>query len=220
MITYPGRFVVILACAVAACNGAERERNVEHQQGPADTPTVQNSPHTGTPAVSVPDSVVPSNTLPLEKKDSVSIEGSMEPTTLKLIRPDGAEPPFTTYMPKDFVFEPLSSGEGTGYYFFTNFGGRRNPEAYLLLFVFPENTTRTDAVARVKAFVASRSSTAKPAEFEAFSFTKNNIRYASGIELRQHGNRFYYIARQYPAEMADGFGPRAHKITENWNWLQ
>ena len=149
----------------------------------------------------------------------MSIEGSMEPTTLKLIRPEGAEPPFTTYMPKDFVFEPVSSGEGTGYYFFTNFAGKRNSEAYLLLFVFPENTTQADAVARVKAFVTSRSSTVKPADYEAFSFTRNNVRYASGIELRQHGNRFYYIARQYPAEMADGFGPRAHKITENWNWL-
>jgi hypothetical protein len=220
MITYPGRFIVILACAIAACNGAEREREVEHQQGPADTPTIQNSPHTGTPAVSVPDGAAqPSNTLPLEKKDSIRIEGTMEPTTLKLIRPEGAEPSFTTYMPRDFVFEPASSGEGTGYYFFTNFAGRRNPEAYLLLFVFPPNTTQTDAVARVKAFVTSRSSTVKPADYEAFSFTKDNVRYASGIELRQHGNRFYYVARQYPVEMADGFGPRAHKITENWNWL-
>jgi hypothetical protein len=220
MSTYPGRFVVILACVIAACNAAERERDTEHQQGPADTPTVQNSPHTGTPAVSVPDSVTqPTNQLPLEKKDSVSIEGSMEPITLKLIRPDGAEPPFLTYMPKDFVFDPITSGEGTGYYFFTNFAGKRNSEAYLLLFVFPENTTREDAVARVKAFVSSRNSTVKPTDFEAFAFTKNNVRYASGIDLRQHGNRFYYIARQYPAEMADGFGPRAHKITESWQWL-
>src|SRR5688500_14162329 len=154
MITHPGRSVVILACVIAACNGAEQAREIDHQQGPADTPTVQNSPHTGTPAVSVPDSVAqPSNTLPLEKKDSVRIEGSMEPITLKLIKPEGADPAFTTYMPKDFVFDPVSSGEGTGYYFFTNFAGKRNPEAYLLLFVFPENTTQADAVARVKAFV-------------------------------------------------------------------
>jgi len=170
--------------------------------------------------VSVPDSVAqPSNTLPLEKKDSVRIEGSMESITLKLIKPEGADPAFTTYMPKDFVFDPVSSGEGTGYYFFTNFAGKRNPEAYLLLFVFPENTTQADAVARVKAFVASRNSTAKPADYEAFSFTKNNVRYASGIDLRQHGNLFYYISRHYPVEMADGFGPRAHKITESWKWL-
>ena len=221
MSTHPRKFVIILACVIAACNGAEERREIEHQQGPADTPMVQNSPHTGTPAVSVPDSgTQPMNQLPLEKKDSVSIEGSTEPITLKLIRPDGADPPFTTYMPKDFVFDPVSSGEGTGYYFYTNFAGKRNDDAYLLLYVFPSGTSREQAIARVKAFVASRSTTAKPGEYEAFAFTKSSVRYASGIDLRQHGDRFYYIARQYPVEMADGFGPRAHKITENWNWLK
>jgi hypothetical protein len=220
MITYPRKFVIILACMIAACNGAEKQREVEHQQGPSDTPTVQNSPHTGTPAVSVPDSSAqPSNQMPLEKKDSVRIEGSMEPITLKLIRPEGAEPRFMTYMPKDFAFDPINSGEGTGYYFFTNFAGRRNDEAYLLLYVFPSGTTRQQATARVKAFVASRSTTAKPAEYGAFAFTRNGVRYASGIDLRQQGDRFYYVARQYPVEMADGFGPRAAKITDNWKWL-
>ena len=224
MSAHQRRFLLILACVIAACNGPDREKEIEHQQSPADTPTVQNSPHTGTPAVTVPTdsggtgagrTLTP---LPQEKKDSIGIEGTNQPITLKLIHPPNADPPFMTYMPKDFVFDPVSSGEGTGYYFYTAFAGKRNPDAYLLLYVFPANTSREDAIARVKDFVSSRG-TAKPAEYEAFTFRKDGVQYAGGIDLRQHGNRYYYIARNYPVEMADGFGPRAAKITDNWKWL-
>lgn len=219
MITRSGRFLVILSCALAACNGKD-EQNAEHQISPADTPTVQNSPHTGTPSVSVPDdtSARTLTTLPQEKRDSIRLEGMMEPITLKLVHMTDADPPFTTYMPKDFVFERKSDGAGSDYHFYTAFGGKRNNDAYLLMHVFPAGTTREAAIAAVKAWVASRAAV-EPASFGSFQFRKSNVLHAGGIDLRQHGNRFYFVARNYPIEMADGFGPRANKITENWNWL-
>ena len=214
-------WLIILTFAVAACNGSSEQQGADHQAGPADTPTIQNSPHTGTPAVTTPldTGAQQMRYLPQEKKDSISIEGRTQPMTLKLIHPPNADPPFTTYIPSDFVFEETSSGEGTGYYFYTNFGGSRAEDAYLLLYVFPANTTREDAIARVKAWVASRSANVQPAQFGQFGFQNDGKRYFAGIDLRLHSNRYYYVARQYPVEMGDGFGPRARKITDNWTWL-
>lgn len=220
MMTRPGRFVVVLAGAMAACNGGEEQQEISHQQGPADTPTVQNSPHTGTPAVSVPNdtSARMLTTMPQEKKDSISLEGMMEPITLKLVHMTDADPPFTTYMPKDFAFEATKAANGTDYHFYTAFGGKRNNDAYLLLHVFPAGTSQETAIASVKAWVASRAQV-QPDVFKSFQFTKGGALHAAGVDLRQHANRYYFVARQYPVEMGDGFGPRARKITDNWHWL-
>lgn len=219
MITRSGRFLVILSCALAACNGRD-EQNAEHQVSPSDTPSIQNSPHTGTPSVSVPadTSAQTMKALPQQKQDSIGLEGTMHPVTLKLVHMTDADPPFTTYMPKDFVFEHKSGANGTDYHFYAAFGGKRNNDAYLLLHVFPAGTTQATAIAAVKAWVASRAAV-EPSAFESFQFKKNNVLHAAGVDLRQHANRFYYVARNYPIEMADGFGPRARKITDNWNWL-
>jgi hypothetical protein len=219
MITRSGRFLVILSCALAACNGSD-EQNAEHQVSPADTPSIQNSPHTGMPSVSVPDdtSARTLTTLPQQKQDSIGLEGTMHPITLKLVHMTDADPPFTTYMPNDFVFEQKKDANGADYHFYTAFAGKRNNDAYVLLHVFPAATTREAAIAAVKAWVASRA-TVEPAGFETFQFRKNNVLHAAGIDLRQHANRFYFVARQYPIEMADGFGPRAAKIIDNWHWL-
>lgn len=137
---------------------------------------------------------------------------------MKLVEPQSANPPFRTYMPPDMLFEPSSSGEGEGYYFRTNFAGRKNENAYLLVFVFPAGTQEGEAIELVKAFVASRGAP-PPARYNSFSFERGGERYFGSIDLRRHHDRYYYIAQQYPVEYGDGFGPRVAKILQYWIWL-
>lgn len=198
----------------------QEEPSAQHQTGPADTSTAASSVHTGTPSVAAPTDTTgtPLTYLPQEKRDSIRIEGSWQPITLRLIQPESADPPFLTYMPKDFAFDPVSSGAGDGYYFYTSYSGQRNNNAYLLLFVFPRGTAQAEAIERVKTWVASRGAPA-PAQYESFQFRQGGQLFFGSIDLRKHGDRFYYIAHQYPAEFADGFGPRAEKIKSSWKWL-
>jgi len=199
-----------VALAVGGCNRAAQDESPpaadQHQQLPDSAFSPEHRP---------PQEIAYA---PETRLDSISIEGMTQPISLKLVQPESANPPFRAYIPPDMIFEPASSGEGDGYYFFTNFGGNRNDDAYLLVFVFPAGTTEGEAVELVKAFTASRGGP-PPAQFENFSFQRDGVRYNGGIELRKHHDRFYYIARQYPAEYGDGFGPRASKILQYWDWL-
>ncbi|MGQ0813149.1 MAG: hypothetical protein ACT4O1_01635 [Gemmatimonadota bacterium] len=216
MIARGGRLLVILTCVAAACNGAQDQPGQQQVQ-----PETAATEHTQVPAVITPAEQKPPRPLqylPQQKRDSIRIEGTTEPITLRLIQPPSASPPFYTYMPTDMAFEAASSGEGDGYYFYTNFGGNRNEDAYLLLFVFPTGATEADAGQRVRMYVESRGAPAS-ADRKSFTFKRGGRLYAAGIELRRHGSRYYYLARQYPIEYADGFGPRAQKIIDEWQWL-
>jgi hypothetical protein len=101
------------------------------------------------------------------------------------------------------VFEQNSAGEGEGYYFFAEFGGKKNENAFMLVFILPQGSSAADAQSLGSAFMASRSSDRRIA----------NIRYG------EHNGRFFYVAYAYPAEFADGMGPRTHFIRTNWVWL-
>ena len=199
---------LILLALLAACN-AEPDRQSEPS-------TTQDAPGsaTGDPAV-VHHPEPPAR--PAEHLDSVQVEGTWERFTAKLVQP-AAEPPFSAYVPPDMIFEQASSGEGDGYYFFTNFAGKRNDNAFVLVFVYPAGTSEPEAQRRVQAFMASRK--AKSSEGSRFTFEQNGVMYAGGIELKQQDGRFYHVADQYPREYGDGFGPRAAFIKRNWVWLK
>ncbi|MGQ0560382.1 MAG: hypothetical protein ACT443_00755 [Gemmatimonadota bacterium] len=212
MITRCGKFAVIVAFAFGGCN-----RDAHEQQEQARAPGPQQRQQTDN---ALPPEQRPPRQLeyvPREKKDSIRIEGASEAITLRLVQP-AADLPFLTYVPSDMVLEPVRSAEGEAYYFYANFGGRRNDNAYLLVFIFPAGTQQGEALERVNAFAASRGAPL-PADYEHFTFRKGTESYAGSIDLRQHGSRFYYIAYQYPVEYADGFGPRARKIMAEWRWL-
>ena len=196
MIARSAGFVAILSCVVAACNGEAGDAS-QHQQQAANAISAEHRP--------------------AEKTDSIRIEGMSEPLRLNLAQPSSSIP-FATYVPADMKFEEVSSGEGEGYYFYTNFAGKKNEHAYLLIFIVPPNTNQLQAVQLLKAYAASRGNI-PPAQFDRFSFTRDGVDYLGSIELRMHGDRFYYIAQQYPVEYAEGFVPRAQRIMNEWQWL-
>lgn len=122
--------------------------------------------------------------------------------TATLVKPQ-ASVPFSTYVPDDMAFEQNSSDEGEGYYFFAEFGGQKNENAFMLVFILPQGSTAADAQALGTAFIASRSGARRIA----------NIRYG------EYNGRHFYVAYAYPAEFGDGMGPRTHFIRTNWVWL-
>lgn len=199
-----GLFLILLA-ALGACN-REKSAADRHQGQPVGAANAEHQPQ---------DQLT---YLPEQKIDSIRIEGSTEPLTLKVIQPPSSIP-FVTYVPSDMLFEPGAADEGEGFYFYTNFGRRRNENAYLLMFIYPDGTKQEDAIRRVKAWVASRADV-PASQIEQFRFEKDGTRYIAGIDLRMHGNRYYHVAEQYPEEYAEGFSPRAQRILDEWKWLR
>jgi hypothetical protein len=127
------------------------------------------------------------------------------------------------------VYEVTASGEGDGHYFFTNFAGQRNNNAYLLVFIYPAGTTEAAARAAVESFVVSRKAVERPREFgpryqnalleRDFTFEVNGVHHFGNIALGKHANRFFHLAHQYPEGYSEGFGPRADYIRKQWVWL-
>lgn len=140
--------------------------------------------------------------VPTEKTDSIRIEGVLQPIKLRLVQPP-SNVPFLTYVPEDMISETRASRAGEAHYFFANFGGKRNREAYLLMNVLAAGTTKETAVAIAKAF---RSAGAKAG-------------YVVTMDLRMHGNRYYIIGEHYPQEYSEGLAPRLGIVQREWKWL-
>ena len=138
---------------------------------------------------------------PAQKQDSIQSEGSWERITATLVQP-ASSIPFSTYLPPDMIFERTSADEGEGYYFYTNFGGRRNDHAFMLVFILPQGKTSADAQTLANAMVASRTAP----------------RMLARAQLGEYNGRPFYVARVYPQEFGDGMGPRTHYIRSQWIW--
>jgi hypothetical protein len=209
------RYAVILAAAAAACNAQEEPRG-ETQAAPGSA--------TGDPAV-VHHPEPPK--LPTQKSDSIPVEGTYERITAQLVQ-SNADPSFATYLPPRMIYELVSSDEGDGHFFFTNFAGRRNDDMYVLVFIYPARTTEAQARNLAESFVSSRNPLPRPpivdryqeSLFERrFFFKRGNITFFGFIALAKHGDRYFHYAMQYPQEASDGFGPRADYIRKHWVWL-
>ena len=210
------RFALILLTITTACNAPEQQSaNTQAAPGSADAdPALVHHPEPPP--------------RPTEKTDSIPLEGTFERMTVKLVQTE-TPPRFSTYVPKDMLYEPTASGEGEGHFFFTNFAGRKNEHAYLLVFVYPQGTTEAAARATVESFVASRKALERTRETgpryrqalleRDFMFEQNGAHFLGNIALAQHGNRFFHLAHQYPEDYSEGFGPRAEYIRKEWVWL-
>jgi hypothetical protein len=192
------RFMTIVAITLGGCNSEPAEEPGQSQSatetqaapgGAAGDPAVAHHPEG--PA------------RPPEKQDSMQMEGTWERFTATLIQPNTSLP-FSTYVPKDMIFEQASSGEGEGYHFYTNFAGKRNDNAFVMLFLLPPGATREQAQRIADAFVASR--------------TQNKEQIARA-QLGTHQDRFFYWAETYPREYSEGVGPRSAYIRRQWIWL-
>jgi hypothetical protein len=191
-------FATIVAIALAACNS---DASTNRGQAQSETET-QAAPGgaAGDPAVAHhPEAPA----RPAEKQDSMQMEGMWERFTATLVQPNTSLA-FSTYAPKDMIFEAASSGEGEGYHFYTNFAGKRNDNAFAMLFLLPPGATREQAQRIADAFVASRQQ------------SKGQIARA---QLGTHQDRFFYWAETYPREYSEGVGPRSAYIRGQWIWL-
>ena len=186
---------MIFACVLSSCNAREEA------PGQSRTDKTQAAPGSadGDPAV-VHHPEPPAR--PDTKRDSIQLEGNWEPMMATLVKPQSSIP-FSTYVPADMAFEQNSADEGEGYYFFAEFGGQKNEDAFMLVFILPPGRSAADAQSLGNAFMASRSGSRRTA----------NVRYG------EYNGRFFYVAYAYPAEFGDGMGPRTHYIRTNWVWL-
>ena len=193
------RFAFILVAASLACNS---QAEIAEEQGQSVSQTgTQAAPGSVSGEPSVEHHPAPPDR-PAEKQDSFQVEGSWQKFSATLVQPN-TDLPFSTYVPKDMVFEPSSSGEGEGFFFYTNFAGKRNDNAFMLVFVLPRAASRQDAERMAAAFTASRA----------------NASNAARAIVGEQQERFFYVAQTYPREYGDGFGPRASFIGKQWVWL-
>lgn len=210
---------IIFVATLAACNAAaDDETRGETQAAPGSA--------TGDPAVVHHPEPPPR---PAEKIDSIPMEGTYEKFTMKLVEGAG-EPRFSTYVPPDMIYEPVASDEGQGHYFFTNFAGKRNDNAFMLVFVFPEGATEADARRLAQAFATSRKPVQRSAEAgKKFneSIVEHDFQYQSNggwllgeVSVGKYNDRFFYLALQYPEDYSEGFYPRINYIRREWVWLQ
>jgi hypothetical protein len=210
------KFLVILPTVAAACNAPDQEAaQTQAAPGSADAdPAIVHQPE------------LPQR--PIEKTDSIRLEGTYQRFTARLVQSD-APPGFSTYIPEDMLYEPGSSGGGHGHYFYTNFAGRKNELAYMLIFVYPEGTAEAAARRSVDSLIARldtiRGRTLTNTSFQnsiferAYFFPRDGITHFGRIALARHNDRFIHLVIQYPQEYADGFGPRAAYIRSQWVWL-
>lgn len=176
---------------------------------------------------------------PATRTDTLHIEGSAEPVTVTLFRPPAGFPlPFSTYVPPDMEAEvetATAPQAGEAVRFLAAFGGQRNDDAYVHLFVFPAGTVRRTAVAEARGYTASRgvpvsrglerldvtdAARRMPWALEsyAFRYQDGGRWYLGSIGVGRHDGRFFQLIRHYPAEFGDGFGPRAGLIIRSWRW--
>lgn len=158
-----------------------------------------------------------------------------EPITVHLHRVDDDFPlPFITYVPEDMAASSEASDSTA--HFTAEFGGVRNEDAFVHLYVFPQGTRAQKAIALAQGYRAGRgipvSRGIEPiAEdltpphlewaLEAYRFRyqgEDGQWFGGTLGVSRHDDRYFMILRHYPAEYGDGFGPRANLITENWVW--
>lgn len=177
---------------------------------------------------------------PRSRTDTLMVEGTPEPVRLTLFRsPEGFPLPFSVYVPEDMRAEvedgDASDAEGSAVRFVAEFGGQRNPGAFVHLFVFPPGTDQNRAIAQARAYEVSRGvpvsrgldpladsgrEAGMPWALRAFAFRyeSGGQWYVGAIGIGEKGGRFYQIVRHFPAEYGDGFGPRAELISRAWRW--
>jgi hypothetical protein len=137
--------------------------------------------------------------------------------------PAGFPLPFSTYLPADMAAVAARSAEGEALRFEARFGGTPNPAIYLEVVALPEGTSPAAAreAARREAGrlgeVAEATEPRDPWATDRFAFHESGG-VIGDVSLGRHGGRYFYLVTHLPAEAADGFGPRARRVLDDWRW--
>ncbi len=160
------------------------------------------------------------------------------PMQLRLFRSGDDFPlPFSAYVPDDMAAVSAAETDGAAsVHFYAEFGGHRNEDAFVHVFVHPEGTRENEAVAAARGYETGRGipvsrglepvpdsarAAAIPWAVAAYHFRyqgEGGIWYVGNIAVGQHAGRYFQVVQHYPAEYGDGFAPRASIITRTWRW--
>lgn len=211
------RLVLVLAVGVGAaagCGDPPGEAARDDGAAAADTPAAERA---------------------ASRAETLSIEGMPEPLSLRLFEaPDDFPVPFAAYVPDDM--DPRADPSERTAHFTAEFGGARNDDAFVHLYVFQEGTPLREAVGAARGYSAGRSGIpvsrgmdpltddGPPPELSwaiesfRFRYQHGDQWYLGSVGVGRENQRHFMIVRHYPAEFADGFAPRADLILETWRW--
>jgi hypothetical protein len=156
--------------------------------------------------------------------------------------PDGFPLPFSTYVPEDMdaEFDAIETGHIVN--FPARFGGQRTDRARLTIHAYPPGTSVDQAQTELAAYLSGLFPDDTPltrgAQYEQATPVEPASRYPWATEesryrvpgdqpgtvltgragVSSHGNRVFFFIIEYPAEFADGMGPRVEAILDEWRW--
>lgn len=197
------------ASAVGACSGGDEGRR---RPPPPPADTVSEIPAQATGPTSRPETL----------RDTLALEGTAQPVTLRLYRtPPGFPLPFSTYVPADLAPESAASGDERTVRFVANFGGRRTDSAYVAVAIHAEDVTEEAARRMLSAATGGSGPVAPEQQRYPWALAEYSVStgatVARGI-LGRHEGQFFHVLVRYPAEFGDGFPARAAMVLEHWEW--
>lgn len=214
--------VAFLLSTMAACVSASEKAVTKGTSSTTQTMATETSP--STQVAQTPPNTQQSRT----KTDVISVEGEETEISLKLY--DAASEVFTTYVPEnDFVAESVTSGEGTGARFYFSAGGTKNEAVYVAMF-FPSQATSLE---QIKKLVTQQAGLLQGNQWQVvnqteevpYSWAKEKITFyeqrtasepiGGEVYMGESDGKAFYVITHYPAEYAEGFGPRADLILKN-----
>ena len=148
---------------------------------------------------------------------TIPIEGTDEPIALRLVTVEDTPLPFSTYVPAGWTDEVLASGEGTAARFVM---GTPPLEGAVHVFV-PSAANPGGAEALARAVAESHGGgepLADPEPWVRAGYRFGDPAMGGSVRVGEHGGTAFYVLVQYPAEMADGFAPRAGLVLDRLRW--
>lgn len=229
----PARLALLVLLLAAACVPPAEEDSMEEVVEPDDTIppppySEQTQPSSRPPSAGVPGERVEVER-PATKRGVLMLEGTADTTEFRLVEtPAGFPLQFSTYVPADMVADVDSVDGGHSIEFVANFGGVLEQRAYVQVFFYPRRTSLPLARTTVDNFITglnpevdrSISETPEPWAYEqtSFSYPHEQQTYVGRIAIAQRGDVTFHMLAHYPAEYADGMGPRIAAVLHEWRW--
>jgi hypothetical protein len=200
---------LLLTVGIGACQ-PEQETSLDgslaQERGSGEVPAAD--------TVSQPTPSPPGNVETITR-DTILLEGMPEVIDVRRVEsPTGFPLPFATTIPGDMevVFEEDAVR------FEAAFGGVRSPQAFLELRVLGEGTDAEAARETATGSEAGLEAVDPPRLDWAMEEYRRRGEELGFVALAEAGGRRYYFNARYPAEFADGMGPRVGMILDRWTW--
>jgi hypothetical protein len=171
--------------------------------------------------------------------DTLLVEGTPEPTTARLLQsPEGASMPFSTYVPDGISASFEGGGDTVSVRFAAAFTGAADPNAYMHVRIYAPDIGLIEARELLGGFLNARQPDDAPVDGqrveqpyqtveapqwgqEAFALSyrgEGNHMYFGYLVIATRRERVFHVLIHYPAEYADGLGPRFDRILQHWRW--